>query len=81
MAKMVHHVLFVALGRRHHWSGDEHDKFVKIGFPVWGMWTGKWLGLWTIPDNWLKVIIIYLYLSLVVELGGNLFMTIPLIYI
>ena len=34
---------------------------------------GKWLGLWTIPDNQLKVTIAYLYLSLVVELGGNPF--------
>ena len=65
MAKKVHHVPLVALGRHHHWSRDGHDKLVKIGFPVWGiqdMWMGKWLGLWTI-----------LYLSLVVELGGDPF--------
>ena len=76
MAKKVHHVPLVALGRHHHWSRDGHDKLVKIGFPVWGiqdMWMGKWLGLWTIPDNWLKVVIAYLYLSLVVELGGDPF--------
>ena len=62
----MHCVPLVALGRHHHWSGDGHDKLVKIGFPVWGiqdMWTGKWL----------KVIIAYLYLSLVAELGGNPF--------
>ena len=34
-----------------------------------------------ISDNWLKVVIAYLYLSLVAELGGNLFMTVLLIYI
>ena len=76
MAKKVHHVPLVALGRHHHWSRDGHDKLVKIGFPVWGiqdMWMDKWLGLWTIPDNWLKVVIAYLYLSLVVELGGDPF--------
>ena len=75
MAKKVHRVALVALGRHHHWSGDGHDKLVKIGFPVWGiqdMWTGKWLGLWTVPDNRLKLAIAYLYLSLVSELEGNL---------
>ena len=75
-AKQVRRVALVALGRNHQWSGDGHDKLVKIGFPVWGirdMWSGKWLGLWTVPDNRLKVTIAYLYLSLVAELGGMLF--------
>ena len=74
-AKKVHRVALVALGRNHHWSGDGHDKLVKIGFPVWGirdMWTGKWLGLWTVADNRIKLAIAYLYLSLVAELGGKL---------
>jgi hypothetical protein len=73
-AKKVHRVTLVALGRNHHWSGDGHDKLVQIGFPVWGirdMWSGKWLGLWTVPDNRLKVVIAYLYLSLVAKLGGE----------
>ena len=64
MAEKVHCVPLVALGRHHHWSRDGHDKLVKIGFPVWGiqdMWIGKWLRLWTIPDNQLKVVITYLY--------------------
>ena len=72
MAKKVHHVPLVALGRHHHRSRDGHNKLVKIGFPVWGI-QDKWLGLWTIPNNWLKVVIAYLYLSLVVELGGDPF--------
>jgi len=74
-AKKVHRVALVALGPHHQWSGDRHDKLVKIGFPVWGirdMWEGKWLGLWTILDNRLKVTIAYLYLSLVAELSGTL---------
>jgi hypothetical protein len=72
--KKVHHVALVALGRHHQWSGDGHDKLVKIRFPVWGirdMRSGKWFGLWTVPDNRLKVTIAYLYLSLVAELGGR----------
>ena len=32
--KKVPHVALVALGRNHQWSGDRHDKLVKIGFPV-----------------------------------------------
>ena len=71
-AKQVRRVALVALGRNHQWSGDGHDKLVKIGFPVWGiqdMWSGEWLRLWTVPDNCLKVTIAYLYLSLV---GGML---------
>src|ERR1700683_4579483 len=80
-AKKVPRVALVALGKHHHWSGDGHDKLVKIGFPVWGirdMWSGKWLGLWTVPDNRLKVTIAYLYLSLVAELGGRLISSSPL---
>jgi hypothetical protein len=74
-AKKVRCVALVALGRHHEWSGDGHDKLVNIGFPVWGirdMWTGKWLGLWTDPDNRLKLAIAYLYLSLFAKVGGKL---------
>jgi hypothetical protein len=45
----------------------------KIGFPVWAIrdiWSSKWLGLWTVPDNRLKTVIAYLYLKLIEELGG-----------
>lgn len=66
----------VKLGPHHEWSGDGHDKLAKIGFPIWGVrdvWSGKWLGLWVIPNNRLKKAIGYLYLSLVAELGGSLY--------
>lgn len=63
----------VALGPHHEWSGDGHDKLVKIGFPIWGVrdkWTGMWLGLWVVPNNRLKSAVAYLYLKLVEEQGG-----------
>lgn len=73
-APKVPRVALIALGIHHHWSCDGHDKLNKIGFPVWGlrdMWSGKWLGLWVVPNNRLKLTIAYLYLSLLVEFGGE----------
>jgi hypothetical protein len=73
-AKKIHRVPIVALGIHDRWCADGHDKLKKIGFPIWAvreMWSGKWLGLWSIPDNRLKLAIAYLYLRLVEEHGGN----------
>lgn len=73
-AKKVHRQPVVALGPHHQWSGDGHDKLNKIGFPIWAIrevWSGSWLGLWVVPDNRLKVVVAYLYLRLVHELGGK----------
>ncbi|KIJ38228.1 hypothetical protein M422DRAFT_176939 [Sphaerobolus stellatus SS14] len=63
----------VNLGIHEEWSGDGHDKLKRIGFAIYGIcdvWSGKWLGLWVIPDNRLKDIVAYLWLSLVEEYGG-----------
>ncbi|KAG2133446.1 hypothetical protein BD769DRAFT_1627428 [Suillus cothurnatus] len=63
----------VVLGPHHEWSGDGHDKLTQIGFPIWGIrdvWSGKWLGIWVLPNNRLKDGIAYLYLSLCYQLGG-----------
>ena len=73
-AKKVRRGVLISLGPHHEWSGDGHDKLSKIGFPIWGVrdkWSGKWLGLWVIPNNRLMLAIAYLYLSLVAELGGK----------
>ncbi|PPR07995.1 hypothetical protein CVT24_002686 [Panaeolus cyanescens] len=67
----------VSLGPHHEWSGNGHDKLVKIGFPIWGVrdkWSGKWLGLWVLPNNRLKAAVAYLYLQLVEEQKGELFL-------
>ena len=72
-AKKIHHVPMVVLGIHHHWSADGHDKLNKTGFPVWtirDVWSGKWLGVWVVPDNYLKVVITYLYLSLIEKYSG-----------
>ncbi|KAG1750783.1 hypothetical protein EDB19DRAFT_1893324 [Suillus lakei] len=53
--------------------GDGHDKLSKISFPIWAIrdqWSGKWLGMWVVLNNHLKMTIAYLYLSLVYEIGG-----------
>ncbi|KIJ34012.1 hypothetical protein M422DRAFT_263968 [Sphaerobolus stellatus SS14] len=63
----------VNLGIHEEWSGDGHDKLKKYGFAIYGIrdvWSGKWLGLWVIPDNRLKVVVAYLWLSLSKEYGG-----------
>ncbi|KAG6372147.1 hypothetical protein JVT61DRAFT_8557 [Boletus reticuloceps] len=63
----------VALGPHHEWSGDGHDKLSSIGFPIWGIrdkWSGKWLGLWVVPNNRLKTAIAYLYLTTIENVGG-----------
>jgi len=72
--KKVFRVPLVSLGPHHEWSADGHDKLTKLGFPIWGIrdkWSGKWLGLWVVPNNRLKVTIGYLYLLLVKKLGGE----------
>jgi hypothetical protein len=73
-AKKIHRGTLTAIGPHHEWSGDGHDKLSAIGFPIWGIrdkWSGKWLGIWVVPNNRLKVVIAYLYLRLIAELGGR----------
>ncbi|KAF9047219.1 hypothetical protein BDP27DRAFT_1243497 [Rhodocollybia butyracea] len=72
-AKKIKRSVLVCLGPHHEWSGDGHDKLTAIGFPIWGVrdvWSGKWLGLWVVPNNRLKETIGYLFLKLVHEYGG-----------
>jgi hypothetical protein len=73
-AQKIHRGVLVSLGPHHEWSCDGHDKLSKIGFPIWGVrdkWSGKWLGLWVVPNNRFMTVIAYLYLSLIVLLGGK----------
>jgi hypothetical protein len=74
MSKRIVRSQLVSLGPHHEWSGDGHDKLASIGFPIWGIrdkFSGKWLGLWVVPNNRLKDVVAYLYLSLIEELGGE----------
>ncbi|KAF8498935.1 hypothetical protein JB92DRAFT_3219068 [Gautieria morchelliformis] len=71
--KKIFQQALVVLGLHREWSGDGHDTLTKIGFPVWELrdvWSGKWLGIWVVPNNLLKLAIAYLYLSLVETLRG-----------
>ncbi|KAF5386057.1 hypothetical protein D9615_002423 [Tricholomella constricta] len=71
--KKIKRGALTSLGPHHEWSADGHDKLSQIGFPIWGVrdkWSGKWLGLWVLPNNRYQASVGYLYLSLVVELGG-----------
>lgn len=73
-AQKIHRGVLVSLGPHHEWSCDGHDKLSRIGFPIWGVrdkWSGKWLALWVVPNNRLMAAIAYLYLSLIVLLGGT----------
>ncbi|KAF8832133.1 hypothetical protein HHX47_DHR1000890 [Lentinula edodes] len=72
-AKKIHRSVLVCVGPHQEWSGDGHDKLTGIGFPIWAVrdvWSGKWLGIWVVPNNRLKDTIAYLYLKLVYEYGG-----------
>jgi hypothetical protein len=74
--KKVKRKPLLSLGPNDEWSCDGHDKLKAYGFPIWGVrdkWSRKWLGLWVVPDNRLGLVIAYLYLRLVRDKGGKLF--------
>jgi len=65
----------ISIGPHEEWSGDGHDKLVGIGFPVYGIrdkWSGKWLGLWVVPNNRLANVVAYLWLCVMEQLKGML---------
>ena len=77
-AKKIQRGVLTALGPHHEWSGDGHDKLAAIGFPIWGVrdkWLSKWLGLWVVPNNRLKLAIALLYLQLIKDQGGEFITT------
>jgi hypothetical protein len=75
-AKQIHCVAKAPIGTNERWLCDGHDKLNKIGFPIYCIVddaTGKWLGAWVVPSNREGTVIAYLYLSLVIEMGGACF--------
>lgn len=61
-------------GPHDEWSADGHDKLKKYGLGIWGIrdkFSGKWLGLWVLPDNRAGDAVAYCWLSVVRELGGK----------
>lgn len=72
-AHKVVRVPLTSLGPNDEWSGDGHDKLKKIGMAVYGIRdkaSSKWLLLKVMPNNRLNIVVAYLYLCLVEELGG-----------
>lgn len=64
------------IGINERWAGDGHDKLNKIGIAIWGVVddaTSKWLGAWVVPNNRLGVVVAYLALTLIEEMGGSSF--------
>ncbi|KIK93018.1 hypothetical protein PAXRUDRAFT_145988, partial [Paxillus rubicundulus Ve08.2h10] len=74
-ARKIFRVPLVSLGPHHEWSGDGHGKLTAIGFPIWAVrdvFSGKWLGMWVLPNNRCGASIAYLYLSLVSRYSGKI---------
>ncbi|KDQ11750.1 hypothetical protein BOTBODRAFT_176943 [Botryobasidium botryosum FD-172 SS1] len=77
-ARKPHHkkparIPLTSIGTDEELNADGHEKLSPIGFPIWGLrekFSGKWHGLWVVPNNRKMEVIASLYLSLVYELGG-----------
>lgn len=62
-------------GPNEKWCADHHSKLSKIGMEIYGIRdkaSGKWLGLWAIPNERVKPCLAYLYLCVVEAYGGRL---------
>lgn len=63
-----------SLGPNDEWSADGHDKLASVGIAIYGFRdkaSGYWLSLRVVPNNRLNIVIMYLYLSLIEEKGGE----------
>lgn len=72
-AKKIQRFPKYPIGINEKWAGDGHDKLNKIGIMIWAVVddaTSKWLGAWVVPNNRLGVVVAYLALSLIEEMGG-----------
>jgi hypothetical protein len=62
------------VGPNERWCADHHSKLSKIGMEIFGIRdkaSGKWLGLWTVPNTHVKQALAYLYLCVVEAYGGG----------
>jgi len=61
-------------GPNERWCADHHNKLSKIGMEIFGIRdksSGKWLGLWAVPNTHAKYALAYLYLCVVEAYGGG----------
>ena len=73
-ARRIARVPLTSQGPNEVWCCDGHDKLNKYGFAIWGVrdkFSRKWLGLWVIPNNRFGVVVAYLWLTLVRDIGGK----------
>jgi hypothetical protein len=74
LARKLQRVPLTSAGPNEVWCCDGHDKLCRFGFAIWGVrdkFSRKWLGLWVLPNNRIGVVVAYLWLSLVRDLGGE----------
>jgi len=72
-SRRIQRVPLTSEGPNDVWCCDGHDKLVKYGFAIWGFrdkFSRKWLGLWVIPNNRIGIVVAYLWLKVVRQLGG-----------
>jgi len=53
-SRVIRRSALTSRGPHDEWSADGHDKLVKYGIGIWGIrdkFSGKWLGLWVLPNN------------------------------
>jgi len=72
-SRKIKRVALTSVGPNEVWSCDGHDKLIRYGFAIWGLrdkFSRKWLGLWVVPNNRSGIVVAYLWLSLIREMGG-----------
>ncbi|KIJ39663.1 hypothetical protein M422DRAFT_174837 [Sphaerobolus stellatus SS14] len=73
LQKKIVWAVLMSVGPHEEWSGDGHNKLATLGFPIDGIhdkWSGKWLGIWVVPNNQLSDVVAYLWLCIIEEYGG-----------
>ncbi|KIJ37886.1 hypothetical protein M422DRAFT_259500 [Sphaerobolus stellatus SS14] len=73
--KKIRRGVLVSIVPHEEWSGDGHDKLAALRFPIYGIrdnWSGKWLGIWVVPNNQLSDVVAYLGLCIIEEYGETM---------
>src|ERR1700754_3763732 len=73
-ARQIKHIALTSEGPNEVWCCNGHDKLTKYGFVIWGIrdkFSRKWLGLWVVLNNRIGIVVAYLWLTVVRDLGGK----------
>src|ERR1700742_2809268 len=74
-SKRIRRIPLTSSGPNEVWCCDGHDKLTRYGFAIWGLrdkFSRKWLGLWVLPNNRIGIVVAYLWLTVVRDVGGEL---------